>query len=228
MVQLNRHEFPNGGWAFRQPQTNWTNPMALVGFDASVKAIIKHRMANRAITVKHGLATDPMAVANELENYTRTRLGIPLDTGPSFFQRSRSLFPEGAAAVVGDSWIRRITRTKTGVVTLADWLGTDGKPVASGLAEERASICATCPQNKKGDLISFFVKPVADLIRKQLEERKELKLSTSKDADLNVCDACGCPIKLKVHVPLRFIKSHIKSPEFNKLDPRCWILKEQE
>lgn len=202
--------------------------MALVGFDASVQAIIKHRLANKAITIKHGLATDPMAVGNELEMYTRTRLGIPIDTGPTFFQRSRAQFPEGAAAVVGDNWFRRITRTTTGVATLADWLGTDGKPAESVLAESRAAICETCPQNKKGDLVSFFVKPVADLIRKQLEERKQLNLSTSKDDALNVCDACGCPIKLKVHVPLKFIKAHIKAPEFQKLDPRCWILKEKE
>ena len=70
MIQdISEHEFPNGGWAFRQATTGWTNPMALVGFRASVEAIIKHRLANRATTAKHNLATDYNVVADELKKY---------------------------------------------------------------------------------------------------------------------------------------------------------------
>ncbi len=44
MTELNTHEFPpGGGWVFRQPQTAWTNPHAMVGFKASVDAIRNHR-----------------------------------------------------------------------------------------------------------------------------------------------------------------------------------------
>lgn len=228
MTQFNRHEFPPNGWAFRQPQTSWTNPMAMVGFDASVKAIVQHRLANKAITIKHNLSTDPGTVANELERYTRLRLGIPDDPPPtSFFQPGRSPSPSGGQdAAAGANWFRRIVRQGAGVSTLADWLGTDGVPVAAELAEQRAAICSDCPQNKQGDLLAFFTKPVADLLRRQLEERRQLNLSTSRDAQLNVCDACGCPLKLKVHVPLNFIRKHMRQQEMGLLDPRCWILRE--
>lgn len=228
MSDFNRHTFPaGGGWTFRQPQTGWVNPMAMVGFDASVKAIIAHRKANSAITMKHNLTTDYDTVADELEKYTKLRLGIPTDP-LSFFQPGRnSPLLSGEAVAAGSSWYRKIVRAGTGVSTLADWLGKDGNPVSSALSEERAKICSDCPQNKSGDLLSFFTKPVSDLIRRQLEERKSLKLSTSQDEKLGICDACGCPLKLKVHVPLLFIKEHMRPTESNSLDQRCWILKEQ-
>lgn len=200
--------------------------MAMVGFDASVKAIIQHRNANKAATIKHQLSTDFDSVADELELYTRHRLGIPLPAPPSFFHPSRSPLPKGEDAAAGASWFRQVVRSGTGISTLADWLGTDGKPVDAALAEQRAEICAGCPQNKSGDLLSFFTKPVADLIRKQIEEKESLKLTTSRDSAIGLCDACGCPLKLKVHVPLVYIKKHIKPPEWDRLDPRCWMLKE--
>lgn len=231
---FNRHTFPSGGgWKFRQPQTNWDNPYAMVGFDASVKAIIKHREANKALTTQFNLSTDYDEVADELEAFNRRRVGLPAPPAPSFFQPGRS-GPVGEAAAAGTNWYRRIVRTGTGMATLADWLGTDGKPVDPALAEQRAATCAgdpadpktKCPQNQSGDLISFFVKPVAELLRRQLAERDNLGLKTGRDGQLGVCDACGCPLKLKVHVPLSFIKKHIKEPEWKQLDPRCWILRE--
>lgn len=225
---LSEHEFPNGGWKFRQPQTGWSNPMAMVGFKASVDAIIKHRLANPAITAKHSLATDPYAVAEELKTFTRLRLGMPPPPS-SFFQWGRSPSrQDGAVAAAGTSgFFRKITRVGTGITTLADWLGSDGTPVANTLAEQRAGICAGCPQNSDQDLLSIFTKPAADLIRRQLEERKQLKLETTNDAKLGICLACGCPTRLKVHVPLKFIKAHMKEPEASQLDARCWIKKEQ-
>lgn len=199
----------------------------MVGFDASVKAIIKHRVANRAVTTKNNLSTDYDDVANELENYTRLRLGIPLPGAISFFQRSRSNQRQSAEVAAAESnWTRKITRIGTGVATLRDWLGSDGKPVSTELSEARASVCETCPQNTKGDWLSLFTKPVSNIILAQIAERNRMKLATSKDAALGLCEACGCPLKLKVHVPLSFIKSHMQPTESSNLDPRCWILKE--
>lgn len=224
MEQITRDKFPsNGGWKFRQPQFgNWENKMALVGFDASVKNIINARVANKALSIKHNLSTDYNTVADELIQYNRKLRGIP-DTIPSFFRLSRSRLADVAAAANA----KLIRRPATGIATLADWLGNDGKPVSQPLAEQRAAICAGCPQNKPGDLTAFFTRPVADLIRRQIEERNRMKLHTVHDEKLNVCDACGCPLKLKVHVPLDFIKAHIKAPEWAALDARCWMLNEK-
>lgn len=123
-------------------------------------------------------------------------------------------------------WFAELSQIATGVKTLADWLGTDGKPVAAELSEGRAVICAACPMNKGGDWLSMFTVPAANLIRRQLEQRKDLKLSTSQDEKLGVCDACGCPLRLKVHVPLEYIKAHMPPDVSAALDPKCWILKE--
>lgn len=197
--------------------------MALVGFDASVKNIMQARVRNKALSLKHNLSTDYDVIANELIAYNQKIRGIA-PPAPSFFQGSRSQSLRDAVAAAKDKFVGYIRKSGTGMSTLADWLGD--KPVAQVLAEGRASICVDCPQNKEGDLLSFFTKPVSDLILRQLKERQDMNLSTSKDAQLNVCDACGCPLKLKVHVPLDYIKAHIKKPEFDKLDDRCWMRKE--
>lgn len=213
----------------------------MVGFKASVEAIIKHRLANKAITAKHRLSTDFGAVATELKEYTRIRLGIPNEAPapegvPGFFPESRN--GQGEKAVAAEASVfRKIVRTGTGVSTLADWLGDGGNPVAPELAESRAATCACrsrnekgecvgCPKHKEGDFLSLFTGPVANLIRRQLEERKQLNLSTTHDGKLNFCDACGCPLKTKVHVPLEYIKKHIRRQEFSQLDPKCWIINE--
>lgn len=226
MNVLNENEFPNKGWQFRQPQTGWTNPMAMVGFKASVLAIVKHRMANKAVTAKHNLSTDPDVVAEELRKFTRLRLGIP---EPASFRGRNSLLahsPKGGVVAEEDraSFFRQIARAGTGLITLGDWLGHESDAVPKEVSESRAAICATCPRNQAGDLLSFFTKPASEWIRRQLEERKQLKLATSHDEHLGICDACGCPLKLKVHTPLKFITDHMKPEETKRLDERCWIL----
>jgi hypothetical protein len=224
---ITEDKFPsNGGWKFRQPQFNWENPMALVGFKASVNAIVQVRQKNKALSVKHNLSTDPNAVGAELKKFNAFRLGIPDQPSPSFFQgrRSNPLSEDGAAAGVS-KW-NQFRRAGNGAATLGDWLGKGGIPVATELATARAAVCIGCPQNKSGDLLSFFTKPVSELIRRQLEERLVLKLATSHDAKLGICFACGCPLKLKVHVPVAEIRAHMQETESGQLDPGCWIPKE--
>lgn len=231
MEQITKDKFPsNGGWKFRQPQFgNWQNPMALVGFDASVKEIIKVRERNKALSLKHNLGTDYLTVANELIEYNRVIRGLPLtDFIPKpnpLWQSSRS----AGVAVAADArptWFKQLGRLGKGVLTLANWLGDDGVPVEATLSEQRAITCADCPKNAKGDLFSFFTKPASELIRRQLEERNALNLSTTQDEQLGICSACGCPLRLKVHVPLSFIRAHMSTEDTTKLDPRCWITKE--
>lgn len=62
------------------PQTGWDlpNPVS-VTFDQATILIIKHRLKNPAITLRHNLATDVVSVGNELEQFTKARLGMPLD-----------------------------------------------------------------------------------------------------------------------------------------------------
>lgn len=236
MQTINRHEFPPQGWQFMQAQTRWKNPYAMVSFEQSVNAIVDHRRANPDISRRFQLTTDWSVVAHELESYTRLRLGIPLsessplDPGP---KTSAPPFPRGGAVVTADggnqtsappSWFGRLS---TGIKTLGEWLGDKGIPVPDAQAVTRADRCVDCPQNKPGDLLSFFTKPAARLIQRQVEERQLLKLSTPSDPQLGVCDACGCPLKLKVHVPLEYILKHQPVGVERRLDARCWILAEK-
>lgn len=225
--QITREKFPsNGGWRYRQPQFgNWTNPMALVGFDASVKAIIAARQRNRALSIKHQLSTDYEAVADELIQYNRKIRNLPDPAPPSFFQSSRNSLQNGGVAAAGTNWLRRFSQIGTGIATISDLKRSGRDPVLPEVAEKRASICVDCPKNLPGDLFSIFTKPIANLVRHQIEDKTRLNLKTSKDDKLNVCDACGCPIQLKVFFPLDVIKAHIKQAELEQLDPRCWILK---
>lgn len=230
MNDLNSHEFPaKGGYQFRMPQIDpaWTNKYAMVGFDASVQEIIRVRLANPAITAKHRLSVDPETVGRELLDFNRKRLGINTASGsPGFFDPSRSpVAVQGAAA--GTRLIRRASQISTGIRTIKELLQSGRGPVPHELAETRAATCVQCPLHKKGDLIDYFVKPVADLLRHHIEEARELKLSTSLDNELNVCTACHCPMRTKVHFPLDIILKHIEKPEHDALATQCWIRTEQ-
>ena len=78
MNDISRTQIPNGGWQFHQAETGWTAPTPIAStFDQTVILIIKHRMANGALVVKHNWAVDKVSVGNELEAFTRSRLNIP-------------------------------------------------------------------------------------------------------------------------------------------------------
>lgn len=206
---FDRHTFPNGGWQYHQAQTGWDSPTPKSStFDQTVVLIIKQRLKNPAITAKHQLATDAENVGNELEAYTRKRLGIEVP---------KSSPPQ---------WFQHLGQVAAGVRTLADWLGGSGTPVSQELANKRAQICSDCPQNGKGDWLSTFTIPAQNLIRRQLQERKDMSLSTPFDDNLQMCEACACPIPLKVHVPIEYINQRLAAPIRARLDPRCWILHE--
>lgn len=214
MEDINRHTFPSGGgWTFRQVQTGWTNPYAMVSFTESVKAIIKHRNANPAVVAKYNLATDFNAVGKELEDFTRRRLGIPLpDEHPFQFSPSNSPVHQGVAA--------GIKRAAQGTAVILDWLQSGGKPVAQDLAEKRATTCVACPKNVDG---SWYTVAPAELIRSTLSARSDLKLATPQDDALKSCDVCKCLMRLKVWTPLDFITGHTKPEVMAEFPPNCWI-----
>lgn len=130
------------------------------------------------------------------------------------------------AGRVPPQWFKKLGQIKTGAITIGDWLGHGGVPVAETLSGKRAEVCATCPKNQQGDPDGFFTKGASEILRRQLAERDQMKLSTPQDEKLGVCSACGCPLKLKVHCPLEFIKRHMPAAQTAELDPECWVRKE--
>lgn len=223
--EFNRHRTPPGGWAFRQASTGWTAPTPISStFDQTVQLIIKHRKSNPAITAKHKLATNPEAVASELELYTRKRLGLPEKVQVPF-QEPHSQFASGAVGAAGVDAITGLKRAAQGTAVVIDWLTSGGNPVSQELANKRASVCVTCPMNVDG---AWYTTAPAELIRKTLEARKDLKLETPHDAALKSCNVCRCLMRLKVWTPLEFILSKTKPEVIAEFPNFCWIAKRDQ
>lgn len=115
-----------------------------------------------------------------------------------------------------------------GAKALLQWLGEGGEPVPAGLAEARAAVCAKCPLNRKMELKDFFVHGASELIRRQIEFANECGLSTIVDTDLGICTACGCPLKLAVHVPIMYKVGQLTADVRSSLDCNCWVLSEEK
>lgn len=195
--------------------------MAMVGFKASVDAIIKHRNQNKPITAKYRLATDRVAVEDELETYTRARLGIP-KPAPSFFQQSSNQLPPRVASVAAD-----IKRAAKGTAVVLDWLGAGGNPVPQELAEQRAAICVECEKNVQG---AWFTEAPAELLRNSVIAWQSIKGSnfafeTSHGDNLKSCDVCKCLNRLKVFVDLKHITAKTPADVMAEFPPNCWIKK---
>lgn len=227
MRVLNEHEFPpNGGWTFRQPQTNWTNPMAMVGFKASIDAIRNHRLSNKAICIKHNLSTDPKVIGRELKMMATIRTGIPFEdpTPPSASFRSSSNQEQSGDNAVAAADIKTaaygIKRAAQGTAVVLDWLTSGGQPVDQFLADKRASICASCVKNVPG---AWYTTAPATLIHEALSARSDLKLETPFDSKLQSCDVCRCLLRLKVFCPLVHIVNHTKPEIMAEFPESCWI-----
>ncbi len=194
------------------------------------ESLCQQVQARRAANPRFNLTTDLDAIRAEVDLQNAMRvLAIPRAEGYVITDGSGGPPPNRLAppmlrraALAGEG----VKRVASGVGVLKDWLGDGAVPVENEKAIARAGKCVGCPQNAQGDWTSWFTEPVANVVRHQLSIRKDLNLSTPHDAALNVCDACGCPLKLKVHVPLNHIKAHLGDEVKPKLDPRCWILAE--
>jgi hypothetical protein len=121
MNDLSHSQVPPGGWRYYQPQSKWSvpNPVSQT-FGQAVQLIIKHRMANPALVLKHGLKTDVASVEQELDSY-RVRLKIR-SIAPKTDARQHSL--SLVAGAVAD-----IKRAAQGTGVIIDWLTSGGQPV---------------------------------------------------------------------------------------------------
>lgn len=120
---------------------------------------------------------------------------------------------------------RRVLRRKA-MNPLISWLGAGGVPVDRKLADQRAAVCELCPLNGHPHWWDTAVGSVADTIRQILQLKAHRSISVPNEDKLFMCSACGCCVRLKVHAPLEHIRQGLRFADTEKLDPRCWILKE--
>src|SRR5436190_4914547 len=222
-----RSVLPPGGLRYYQSETNWF-PAPHTSFEGTVAQIIAHRLANPWLVEKNGWSIEPSLVAAELDrcngkdcqdmSWTESIVeGDPRDLGPTVAGISPQF-----------SRIGRYERTiANGVSTIVEWEIAGGRVVPQDRANARAAVCVKCPKNVNGDLLSFFTKQAARLIALQLETKNNMKLATPLDAELGICDGCGCVNKLKVWCPKDIIDLKMKPEIKSQLDPGCWIFHEE-
>lgn len=218
-------QIPNG-FRFYQPETKWDAPKWM-SFDSLVRAVISHRLGNLSITKTKGLATDYASVADEVEQYN---VKLCLAQGWTDFLAEGlggGSVPKTQPLLSGQkpSVAAAGARIVAGLKTIKDLLG--GDPVPKEQAETRASQCIGCPRNVVEDLTSFFTIPAARQIQGYIVKTKQAGYKTSHDDQLGVCEACSCPLKLKVHTPLEFIAKHMPEEVKNSLVKECWVLNEK-
>ena len=197
-------------------------------FDQVVKEISKHRQANP----RFSLPTDQASIEAELDQFTVARM-LKVRGGEQFLQadelggaipkassRPRLERHQGASAVGG------VNRKMAGIKTIMYWLGAGGKPVAHRIAVERAVVCVKCPLNVDLNLSDRLTAIAAEGVRKTVEAKNEMSLSTSYDDQLKVCGACDCKLDLKIWTPIKHIKKESTEESISRLDVNCWVLKE--
>lgn len=223
---FNEHKTPPGGWQFRQPQFGWSvaHPVSKT-LNQAVLDVVAVRKQNLTLSQKHKLSTSPEAVKTEVVRFNRARLGLNPDGAAPPFPVNRSLFASGAAGVAVADAMNGLKRAAAGTAVVMDWLTSGGNPVAQDLADKRAAVCVACPRNVDG---SWFTTAPAELIKKTLEARKDLKLETPQDAALKSCDVCKCLNRLKVWTPLEFITSKTKPEIMAEFPSNCWIAKHDQ
>ena len=175
------------------------------------------------------LPATPDAIASYIDQQNAIRcLGIPgadiyviQKGGPAQNLETKKATLLKPLVAVGE----KIKQLAAGAVLLEDWQGDDCPTVPPAESARRAAVCVTCPQNGQGDLTRWFASFASEAIRHRIEAAQKLALKTPSDARLGVCEACTCPLRLKVHVPISYITEHLTPASRADLDPRCWILK---
>lgn len=222
---MNLSQIPPGGWQFHSPATGWSIPHPVgVTHDQAVTLIIKHRMANPAITAKHKLSTDFGSVSNELIKFQQARGSLPPDAVPKLVPPS--LMPQMSEAV--RDAVAVVKKMASGMASLLEWDEAGMPHVEPAVAEQRAATCSKCPKNDRTkSLRERFTDAVADKYNARFRRMDELNLRTSHDDELKVCQACLCPMRTKVFFPPELVLKRLKTEqrmELNQVNPRCWIL----
>ena len=223
-----QNQIPNG-YRFYLPEIKWSAPGNFPSFKVVCDGLEAAIRANPFQAKKFGWPTDRTGIEDWVDKYNAelcSRMGwtdyiasneggasLPKMSPQHQLETLRNL---GAAAV-------RVKELVAGAKTLMEWDESGEPPVPQDVATSRAIICSTCPLNQEGDFTKWFTTPAAELIRRRIQKAQQRKLTTPRDEMLNLCVACHCPLKLKVHVPLSWITKRLTQEQKDKLDPKCWI-----
>ena len=108
---------------------------------------------------------------------------------------------------------------KAGTSTIGAWALDGFTKVEPAVADARAGVCASCPNNKFPQGCS----PCQSDALHRLVHKLVGADNTRYDDRLHACVSCGCALRVKVWAPLRFVLKH---PPMSPYPPQCWITKE--
>lgn len=225
-------QIPNG-LTFYLPALKWSAPRG-ISFNAICDQLERVVRSNPALAQQHQWPTDRNGIEDWVDLYNATvcaRMGwdkyihndggytVPKAGAPHQLETLQSL--KDAAA--------RAKALVSGAKTLTEYLDSGDPVVGLGLAIKRATVCSGCPANEAGDLTKWFTVPASEYIRRQLEKAQARKLETPRDDDLHICTACSCPLKLKIWIPIEWIRKNKIEGQDQKMrlaNDQCWVLNE--
>lgn len=217
---ISKRSLPPGGFSYTQPETGVSFP-GMTSFYGQVEAIVAHRKGNRLARAT------PVEVSEDLEAHTCARIPTACRNVTELKKKEQPTQP-GLLRRAAQRVVDGLSKATRGAKTMAAWLGDGGQPVPTEKAESRSSICILCPHNQPESGYAM-TKDVAETVKSWMEARNNLKLSTSNDSKLGVCEVCGCHLKLKVHTPLPAVMEGTPDGLLD-LFPKglCWIRTELE
>lgn len=224
-----------GGLTFYEPALKW-RPPPYSSFHTITQSLIQVRRANPFLAKQHHWSLDYATVADEVDRYNAA---ICKAHGWNQYIVDDPLPVMGGQAgpfsqAHSSSLRQSVGRVAAGVSVLADMFGDEGPIQDRDLAAKRALVCAgttpenKCPMNDTGDWTRFFTVPAQAVIRKALGIVKDMDLTTPHDDKLNVCTACGCPLKGKIYARVPHILAHMADSDRATLPAHCWILTEKD
>jgi len=221
--------FPPGGLIFHQRELGWKNtvndPTTMWSWENLIASIQRVRSLNRSLFP--GLSLDRETIRREISEQNARRIA-GMAGAETYLREGGGPMPNPQSASSALSFLPAVaTKLKdlaNGAANLWEWwVKENGIPVPRERAEARGAVCVSCPKNNMEGEFAWFTAPAAALIKKKMEARSELKLETSHDDKLGVCEACHCQNALAVHEPLPLKLKHLSPEAFAKLWEKCWV-----
>lgn len=216
------------GWQFGLPEIKWKSTPG-ASLESHANAAEQVAKANPYHAQKYKWPTTHEGWLDKIDQENAARIQA---MGPAFAH----FITTGGGGPIPESRspLQFAGRAVAGANVMLDMWGKEGPIRDREQANNRAATCVKrsdgkpCPKHDKGDWTRFFTKPAQAIIIKSLGIVKDLDLHTDHDAELQICVACGCPMKGKVWARLEHILKHIPAEDKAALDSGCWILSEEK
>jgi hypothetical protein len=225
---------PPGGFPYEQPETGYKDFPKMISFGEMVAAVVKYRAGNNLP------GADIQSVSEDLHTYNCVRLGGDpnyCSDGPVVMRQVQHTLAQkktmlGSVVAAGAGLFAQVKHAPEAINIAGEWLGEGANPVAQTMAQARSDVCTgrltgnPCPKNELSGW--SFSMPIANRIHEWLERKNKMNLRVQGEDQLGTCAGCTCNLPLKVWVPFHNIHKHTPDATFQKLDPRCWMLKERD